>query len=422
MQFVSMISTMAGRGSTNAEVHHTEGHCVRQIFMFMNILMTQHQMPVLFSYCGKKQDFYGSKRVTKKFKQAYQYDSSWKEAFLADLREMSHACQEEEEEGEERPREDPKLAFIQHRAMQPVPLLPYKLSGMNLKQAHTYLTELVRIDYWKRGGKDTKPVYKLLIWKPTWWPDHIWDWATIGCQFKEVPAKDLPHGKKKTPLIKEVIEYYLQSQNIDKNAHVEPNRNMKKEEIKISCRDRINARNAMVNEENQVEGGQDYVDDNDGGEKERTEDSDYADYAEEDDDDKEDDDDEDDDDQDDDDEDANSRNSQTTNDDVASVPDDSFSSISTLTLDAGEKNDDDDDYETPRRDKPEDLNRSATPEGQEDNLARVPRFMRTRSHNSNTGEPLNNDILSIFPRTGFERPGARGGRGRSKRGRGGRNR
>ena len=77
------------------------------------------------------------KRVTKKFKQAYQYDSSWKEAFLADLREMSHACQEEEEEGEERPREDPKLAFIQHRAMQPVPLLPYKLSGMNLKQAHT---------------------------------------------------------------------------------------------------------------------------------------------------------------------------------------------------------------------------------------------------------------------------------------------
>ena len=404
MQFVSMISTMAGRGKTNAEVHHTEGHCVRQIFMFMNILMTQHQMPVLFSYCGKKQDFYGSKRVTKKFKQAYQYDSSWKEAFLADLREMSYACQEEEEEGEERPREDPKLAFIQHRAMQPVPLLPYKLSGMNLKQAHTYLTELVRIDYWKRGGKDTKPVYKLLIWKPTWWPDHIWDWATIGCQFKAVPAKDLPHGKQKTPLIKEVIEYYLQSQNIDKNAHVEPNRNMKKEEIKISCRDRINARNAMVNEENQVEGGQDYVDDNDGGEKERTE-------------------------EDDDDEDANSRNSQTTNDDandddddVASVPDDSFSSISTLTLDAGEKNDDDDDYETPRRDKPEDLNRSATPEGQEDNLARVPRFMRTRSHNSNTGEPLNNDILSIFPRTGFERPGARGGRGRSKRGRGGRNR
>ena len=216
------------------------------------------------------------------------------------------------------------------------------------------MTELVRIDYWKRGGKDTKPVYKLLIWKPTWWPDHIWDWATIGCQFKEVPAKDLPHGKKKTPLIKEVIEYYLQSQNIDKNSHVEPNRNMKKEEIKISCRDRINARNAMVNEENQVEGGQDYVDDNDGGEKERTEDSDYAEYAEEDDDDKEDDDDED----------ANSRNSQTTNDDVASVPDDSFSSISTLTLDTGEKNDDDDDYEAPRRDKPEDLNRSATPEGQ----------------------------------------------------------
>ena len=192
---------------------------------------------------------------------------------------------------------------------------------------------------------------------------------------------------------------------------------MKKELIKISCRDRINARNAMVNEENQVEGGQDYVDDNDGGEKERTEDSDYADYAEEDDDDKEDDDDEDDDD-----EDANSRNSQTTNDDVASVPDDSFSSISTLTLDTGEKNDDDDDYESPRRDKPEDLNRSATPEGQEDNLARVPRFMRTRSHNSNTGEPLNNDILSIFPRTGFERPRARGGRGRTKRGRGGRNR
>ena len=127
MQFVSMISTMAGRGKTNAAVHHTEGHCIKQIFMFMNILMTQHQMPVLFSYCGKKQDFYGSKRVTKKFKQAYQYDSSWKEAFLADLREMSHACQEEEEEGEERPREDPKLAFIQHRAMQPVPLLPYKL-------------------------------------------------------------------------------------------------------------------------------------------------------------------------------------------------------------------------------------------------------------------------------------------------------
>ena len=66
MQFVSMISTMAGRGKTNAAVHHTEGHCIKQIFMFMNILMTQHQMP------------------------------------------------EEEEEGEERPREDPKLAFIQH--------------------------------------------------------------------------------------------------------------------------------------------------------------------------------------------------------------------------------------------------------------------------------------------------------------------
>ena len=68
MQFVSMISTMADRGrdrrrggKTNAAVHHTEGHCVKQIFMFMNILMTQHQMPVLFSYCGKKQDFYGSK-------------------------------------------------------------------------------------------------------------------------------------------------------------------------------------------------------------------------------------------------------------------------------------------------------------------------------------------------------------------------
>ena len=76
-------------------------------------------------------------------------------------------------------------------------------------------------------------------------------------------------------MIKEVIEYYLQSQNIDKNSHVEPNRSMKKEEIKISCRDRINARNAMVNEENQVEGDvEDYVDDNDGGEKERTEDSD----------------------------------------------------------------------------------------------------------------------------------------------------
>ena len=57
MQFVSMISTMAGRGKTNAAVHHTEGHCIKQIFMFMNILMTQHQMPVLFSYCGKKQDF-----------------------------------------------------------------------------------------------------------------------------------------------------------------------------------------------------------------------------------------------------------------------------------------------------------------------------------------------------------------------------
>ena len=69
MQFVSMISTMAGRGKTNAAVHQTEGHCIKQIFMFMNILMTQHQMPVLFSYCGKKQDFYGSKRVTKKFKQ-----------------------------------------------------------------------------------------------------------------------------------------------------------------------------------------------------------------------------------------------------------------------------------------------------------------------------------------------------------------
>ena len=394
MQFVSMISTMAGRGKTNAAVHHTEGHCIKQIFMFMNILMTQHQMPVLFSYCGKKQDFYGSKRVTKKFQQAYQYDSSWKEAFLADLREMSHACQEEEEEGEERPREDPKLAFIQHRAMQPVPLLPYKLSGMNLKQAHTYLTELVRIDYWKRGGKDTKPVYKLLIWKPTWWPDHIWDWATIGCQFKEVPAKDLLHGKKKTPLIKEVIEYYLQSQNIDKNSHVEPNRNMKKEEIKISCRDRINARNAMVNEENQVEGDvEDYVDDNDGGEKERTEDSDYAEYAEEDDDDKEDDDDEDDD------------------DDVPTIPDDSFSSISTLTLDNAKKNDDDDEYEAPRREKPEDLNRSSTPEGQQ-------RLMRTRSHSTNTGESLINDDLSIYPLTGFERRGARGGRGRTNRGRG----
>ena len=150
----------------------------------------------------------------------------------------------------------------------------------------------------------------------------------------------------------------------------------------------------MVNEENQVEGDvEDYVDDNDGGEKERTEDSDYAEYAEEDDDDKEDDDDEDDD------------------DDVPTIPDDSFSSISTLTLDNAKKNDDDDEYEAPRREKPEDLNRSSTPEGQQ-------RLMRTRSHSTNTGESLINDDLLIYPLTGFERRGARGGRGRTNRGRG----
>ena len=339
-------------GKTNAAVHHTEGHCVKQIFMFMNILMTQHQMPVLFSYCGKNQDFYGSKRVTKKFKQAYQYDSSWKEAFLADLREMSTACQEEEEEEaeEERPREDPKLAFIRHRADQPVPLLPNKLKALNLMQAHTYLTELVKMDYWKRGGKQTKPVYKLLIWKPTWWPDHIWDWATIGCRFKEVPREKLPRGKEKVVLIKEVIKYYLESQNIDGETYVEPIRDVEKEDARIKNREKKKARNAMVNEENQVEGdkGYVYVDDNGGGDEERTEDADDKEDDDEEDDDKEDDVEEDDDKEDEEEEDDDDDD-----DDVASVPDDSFSSISTLTLDAGEKNDDDDDYESPRRDKPE---------------------------------------------------------------------
>ena len=97
----------------------------------------------------------------------------------------------------------------------------------------------------------------------------------LCCFVKEVPRK-LPRGKEKVVLIKEVIKYYLESQNIDGETYVEPIRDVEKEDARIKNREKKKARNAMVNEENQVEGdkGYVYVDDNGGGDEERTEDAD----------------------------------------------------------------------------------------------------------------------------------------------------
>ena len=124
------------------ELRHTEKFCLERVYMLMSILMSQHNMPLMFVFMGKKgMDCHGSQGLKTKFQQAFDDDPSWYEAMVADSREMSHS---QEDEDQQMNRQDPRLEYQRVIAGRPIKRLPYKLHLMNLEELNQYLMDLVK--------------------------------------------------------------------------------------------------------------------------------------------------------------------------------------------------------------------------------------------------------------------------------------
>ena len=50
----------------------------------------------------------------------------------------------------------------------------------------SWLIEVMFIEYKSRGGSGTKPCFSKPQFKPEWWPEEMWPWATVK-HFKRHP-------------------------------------------------------------------------------------------------------------------------------------------------------------------------------------------------------------------------------------------
>ena len=179
----------------------SEEALIKDIIKSQKQLLKYHNTASLFSYRSKVgQVQTGSNHVVEKFRNDFEHDANWIEAFEADDDELVNGQQQHDDEEDEL--NGARSSILPEKLMAPVNLLKYS-------ELWAWLTNEILKEYWSKGGKLRCVKFGHRDFEPSFWLGNIWPWSSVYKHPKDLRKEDYEGPGTLTEYLKDVVRNRL---------------------------------------------------------------------------------------------------------------------------------------------------------------------------------------------------------------------